>query len=277
MFLKVHNLKYHQVNGSQDKWQSMKEIMNCEKCGAQVTRRGYVNHYKRIHGCIPPGTGKKYICDQCSEEYGCLANLKKHVKEAHQSGFLNPKSTFECKECQKEFKGRQFYITHFKQKHKSLPPEYKDKPKVFCDQCPDVFLSDERLRQHVSLKHTKKKVEKQKRIFSCDQCEKTYSTQQNLKEHRLVVHQKLTPYKCDLCPRKFGLKAILETHIYSVHSKVSCDLCNNQKTYNNFELKRHKAEAHGIIPSDVVQCSQCPLIFKNKANLKLHIAKKHDI
>ena len=252
-------------------------MIKCEKCGVEIVRRGYAIHYKMMHGGMPPGTGKKYICEHCSEEYSSMTTLKKHVKETHQSGFLNSKNTFECKECQKEFKGIKSYKIHYRKTHKSFPPEYKDAPKVFCDQCPDVFLSDERLRQHMSLKHIKKKVEKQKRIFSCDQCEKTYSTHQNLKEHQLVVHEKQTPFVCDKCPRKFGQRSNLDTHVSQVHSKVSCDLCDNQRTYNNFELKRHKAEAHGIIPLDFIQCSHCPLIFKSRDILKLHIANKHDV
>ena len=68
-----------------------------------------------------------------------------------------------------------------------------------------------------------------------------------------MVHDKVTPFECDQCTRKFGLKRTLLSHKQIVHSKVSCDVCG-QEIYNSFELKRHKAAVHGIIPADAFHC-----------------------
>lgn len=194
----------------------------------------------------------------------------------HDSSDLTLKA-FKCQDCDIPFHARQFYITHFKKVHGTFPPEFADKTKFFCDQCPDAFLSNDRLKTHVWTKHRiDKKNEKIKvrRSFECKHCQKSYTTLCNLQEHVLKIHEKNTPFKCQQCNSKFGLQHVLNTHMKIVHSKVNCDLCG-QRIYNSFELKRHKAEVHGIVPSDAIQCDQCPLIFKSKANLQRHMSSKH--
>ena len=96
----------------------------------------------------------------------------------------------------------------------------------------------------------------------------------NLREHVLVVHEKTTPFPCDKCSQKFGTRNYLKSHITVVHSKENCDICG-QQVYNLFELKRHKASAHGIIPEGVFLCDTCPLFFKYQLNLTRHKQTKH--
>ena len=115
---------------------------------------------------------------------------------------------------------------------------------------------------------------KERKITLCPHCEKTFRCERNCKEHIKVVHEKSTLFECDQCSRKFGLKRTLLSHKQIVHSKVNCDVCS-QEIYNSFELKRHKAAAHGIIPVGAFHCENCPLFFRSEKNLQYHIANKH--
>ena len=69
-------------------------------------------------------------------------------------------------------------------------------------------------------------------------------------------------------------KRTLLSHKQIVHCKVNCDVCG-QEIYNSFELKRHKAAVHGIIPAGAFHCENCPLFFRSEKNLRYHIANKH--
>ena len=112
------------------------------------------------------------------------------------------------------------------------------------------------------------------RMGYCPHCNKLYRTREGLKEHILVVHEKSTPFHCDECPRKFGIQFKLQSHKLIVHSKKNCEICG-QQAYNAFELTRHKAAAHGIVPKDVYLCDMCPLFFKHPRNLAKHKETKH--
>ena len=121
---------------------------------------------------------------------------------------------------------------------------------------------------------TKRVYHPESRIGTCPHCKKIFRTREGLKEHILVVHEKSTPFHCDECPKKFGLNHRLKSHKHIVHSKRNCEICG-QQAYNTFELTRHKAAAHGIVPTDVFLCDNCPLFFKFQANLTKHKQTKH--
>ena len=172
----------------------------------------------------------------------------------------------------------QFYMTHFKKVHKDVPPEFQNHSKYYCDQCPEFFVIKARLTQHISMRHSKNKKSSDhsapKRRYQCKYCEKSYTTNNNLQEHIMAKHEKNTPLKCEHCPKAFGLQSTLTTHYRVVHMKMDCDVCG-QKVYNPFELKRHRFEAHGIMPVGHVKCELCVLIFKSKKLLEDHIKTKH--
>ena len=164
-----------------------------------------------------------------------------------------------------------------------MPPDFKDQKQFYCDQCPDVFLTKHSLHLHRIKWHPTgdlpappKRVykKKERKITNCPHCEKTFRCERNCKEHVKVVHEKSTLFECDQCSRKFGLKRTLLSHKQIVHSKVNCDVCG-QEIYNSFELKRHKAAMHGIIPVGAFHCENCPLFFRSEKNLHYHIANKH--
>ena len=58
------------------------------------------------------------------------------------------------------------------------------------------------------------------------------------------------------------------------HKREICDICHKVQ-YNFYYLRRHRAEAHGIIAEGMVQCDFCPLVFTHKSQMKEHILSKH--
>ena len=53
-----------------------------------------------------------------------------------------------CSSCDKPFSSGNLYLSHYQLKHGGFPPEYNDKEKFFCDQCPKIFLEKHRLASH---------------------------------------------------------------------------------------------------------------------------------
>ena len=159
--------------------------------------------------------------------------------------------------------------------YKGLPPEYEDKEKFICDECPKIFLEKHRLATHKSWVHSKAGwVVNRNREKSCKYCSKKFSQDRVLKEHIFREHEKTTIFQCEQCTRNYGTKSQLKAHVNNVHERVKCSECG-QEMCNSFMLKRHKAKVHGIIPENVHQCKFCPLFFRAKGSLKNHISKIH--
>ena len=54
------------VDGSGEK---VVEMTDCTKCDRQVKTSKLLLHYKRSHGCLPPGHEPgRFMCDQCPAE-----------------------------------------------------------------------------------------------------------------------------------------------------------------------------------------------------------------
>jgi hypothetical protein len=115
---------------------------------------------------------------------------------------------------------------------------------------------------------------RKKKELQCKFCDKKYSSDQSLKEHVLRDHEKRTPYQCQHCTRSFGIRMKLKSHIQNVHERVKCNECG-QEMCNTFILKRHKAKVHGVMPTNVHQCKNCPMFFSGKGSLKNHLTKIH--
>lgn len=265
------------------KKETFEEDVICPECGKSVKAKTFVVHYRKAHGCLPPGykDGKRFICDQCSVEYASMQSLKKHTENVHGEGSTDHPKEYRCQQCSQDFTGFHYLLIHFRHVHKDLPPEYKDQPQFICDQCPDIFLTEAHLKGHISRKHTKKSNTEQSTNTAnkhvrkqCPNCEKTFGGYNALREHILVKHENNTPHQCEQCPRKFGLSHTLRVHQKYVHTKVRCDVCN-EEVCNSFVLKRHKATVHGIVPTNSIKCLLCPMFFHTKKSLQNHVDKKH--
>lgn len=156
--------------------------------------------------------------------------------------------------------------------HGDFPPEFEDREKFMCDQCPAIFLTKQKWTSHKWSVHLKKRKPVQR--VQCPQCTKTYKNHSYLKEHILKEHEKVTPFQCTHCHRQYGTKVALKTHFKNMHQKVKCEECN-QEICNAFLLKRHMGKVHGLKPSVVFQCEFCPMFYNKQANLTKHVDKNH--
>ena len=253
----------------------------CEICKQKFASSGnFVTHYKKVHNEIPPDfkDQKQYLCHQCPDVFLTKPLLYYHTSRYHSD---QPTKEYVCKDCDVTYTGKLKYVRHCRKVHKIIPPEFKNQKQYLCDECPDVFMSNTGLHLHKVSMHCQESVKKKakkllakKEKKSCPHCTKTFNCLSNFREHVKVVHRKSTPFECDQCPRKFGYVTKLKNHKRQVHTRVNCDICG-QEICNTFMVKRHKASVHGIIPSGVFQCKQCPLFFEWEKNLQYHIEKKH--
>ena len=99
----------------------------------------FVQHYKYVHGGIPPGyeNKEKFMCDQCPSVFFNNLSLKLHYKTKH-SEFIKEDTTKagrrNCPHCEKTFATYLSYKEHIKSKHEKDTP-YK------CDQVIFSFLN----------------------------------------------------------------------------------------------------------------------------------------
>lgn len=256
--------------------------VKCPKCNEIIDDKKYVVHYRNAHGCLPPGfpEKKKFICDQCSQEFTSKDRLKKHVHNVHEQEEkeqkMPSKKIYVCIQCNNtSFKGTQPYVNHYRSVHHEMPPEYSESNKVYCEQCGKVFLNDKHLKNHVLYSHEKKyRYKNPSKKFKCQHCEKIFAHRRNFQEHVQAVHEQNTPHECQECHRKFAFASSLSTHKRLTHTKVKCDICQST-LYSAFFLKKHKAQVHGVTPEGAFHCDHCTLIFMNEGSLKNHVLKKH--
>ena len=79
------------VDGSGEK---VVEMTDCTKCDRQVKTSKLLLHYKRSHGCLPPGHEPgSFMCDQCPAELQsrvCNILILQAQVQAPKSGPLSP-------------------------------------------------------------------------------------------------------------------------------------------------------------------------------------------
>ena len=269
---------------------AVQEPMECNLCAITLKHASnYIKHYQTEHGTLPPEYADKetFICDQCPGIYLSKSILKSHIRKRHMKTEYNMKrdkirncengmeyvDAFKCSSCKKVFSAGNIYIQHFQKIHGGLPPEYEDKEKFICDECPNIFLEKHRLNTHKSWVHSNRPKKKHK-VVKCKFCSKKYSQNRVLQEHIFREHEKTTVFQCEQCTRNYGTKTQLKAHIHLVHERVKCSECG-QEICNSFMLKRHKAKVHGIIPENAHHCKLCPLFFSSKGSLNNHISKIH--
>ena len=101
------------------------------------------------------------ICDKRSdlkwEYFLTLTHLLKghlyaHIQRVHSEKYNSMGRDYvdsiTCSSCDKPFSSGNLYLSHYQLKHGGFPPEYNDKEKFFCDQCPKIFLEKHRLASH---------------------------------------------------------------------------------------------------------------------------------
>ena len=79
-------------------------------------------------------------------------HLYAHIQRVHSEKYNSMGRDYvdsiTCSSCDKPFSSGNLYLSHYQLKHGGFPPEYNDKEKFFCDQCPKIFLEKHRLASH---------------------------------------------------------------------------------------------------------------------------------
>jgi len=122
------------------------------------------------------------------------------------------------------------YITHYVRKHKTMPPECKDKKTFQCqlENCGYLFLTEYQLKLHVKKVHATEKRSKgpYKQKFRADQhnsyrmpgsipcphCNRPMVSDQKLQSHIKMMHgEKL--FECSDCGKGFTREKQIELHL----------------------------------------------------------------
>mgnify|MGYP002052408788 CR=1 FL=1 len=194
------------VDGSGEK---VVEMTDCTKCDRQVKTSKLLLHYKRSHGCLPPGHEPgSFMCDQCPNVYISQLSLKMHLKTAH-SGKIYKTTTKKhrkCPHCVKTFTTLTSYKEHLKVKHENSAT-------FNCPECPRSFGTSKKLNNHKKLVHMRVK---------CEVCGQEICNSFMLRRHKASAHG-IVPkdvYQCKLCPMFFSLELSLDKHIESKHGII---------------------------------------------------------
>ena len=302
--LKTHKLYVHKLKRKSNQNLNIpKELIDkngdliCPECSLKVRAAGYVTHFKKIHKCLPPhiDNSKKKVCEFCTEEFQLGYNLKLHIQNKHsdklgqnedseikvkksQRNRKPPtKQEMTCKLCNIVYKAKSGYVLHYKNIHKTLPPEYESSSTVFCDQCGKIFSDSNRLNVHIKYVHNKepkRDLPKIVKIKECSYCSKTFRNPQNWEEHVKVIHEEIYNFKCEDCGRKFYAAGKYKDHRITIHTKAPCDICGKGQ-FNKYDLSKHKLRTHDIKPEAEFECDKCQTYFQCEKKLIYHKSKVH--
>jgi RNase P subunit RPR2 len=94
----------------------------CPECDQEFNATMYfVQHYKYVHGGIPPGfeDKEKFMCDQCPSVFFNNLSLKLHYKTKRSDIIKDPAKVGRrnCPHCEKTFATYLSYKEHIKSKH----------------------------------------------------------------------------------------------------------------------------------------------------------------
>ena len=224
------------------------------------------------------------------------AFIKKEEADEEICG-ADPNSQGFCSDCNKQFRSRQGYLTHWKIMH-----EVKEK-RLQCDQC------DFRTDYEFKLKHHKWKTHEADRTHkTCELCGKTFTKNYKYRLHIEEVHGDKELF-CDKCDYSTKIKRYLNEHMKKQHSEggtqkvdkdLFCEFCSFTTKYHqsledhidrkhrNIEYKcdhedcefatnskrklcDHKAEHKG----EMFPCPTCGKCFPSKKKLKYHLNNSH--
>jgi KRAB domain-containing zinc finger protein len=140
----------------------------------------------------------------------------------------------------------------------------KEKSKKFeCEICHEVFRLQCVLESH-KLSHQKQPCRVCNREFRPDNMEGHLKTHANEKERKL---------QCKICPNKFLTARSLQRHVSHHKEKekgdFECQICT--KKFN----VRQNFNKHMRFHAKFLKCDHCGFLFKHKAQLRVHMKKKH--
>lgn len=237
--------------------------------------------------------GKQFSCPVCHKFYSTSAYVKKHLETIHHQPTAEASSEpvqknrdnsplFQCDKCSKHF-DKLAYLNRHKQTHVE---EHVSFPCAYCD---EKFPTKDLLRSHWAI-HMES-------TYTCEDCNERFPAAEALKEHKLLLHEKLKPFRCEICQQSFTMLSTLKTHLlthtgskqfecktcfkrYSrqdtltLHQRVhtgeknfECDICHEKFRWRH-GVKSHKLIYHSS--AKPYQCEVCKKQFSHPNSFKKH-------
>ena len=145
---------------------------------------------------------KKHKCSHCPYEAAQKSNLKRHVREVHETI-----RNYTCKKCGYAATERGKLMQHEQAVHNIQ--FFK------CEKCPYASAATlQRLQNHI------KTVHERIRDHVCQECGYATSEKGHLREHMKGIHKMGNKVKCDQCPYSSYRKRLLKMHVQRVHDKI---------------------------------------------------------
>eukprot|EP00092_Neocalanus_flemingeri_P000965 GFUD01001032.1.p1 GENE.GFUD01001032.1~~GFUD01001032.1.p1 ORF type:complete len:621 (-),score=131.42 GFUD01001032.1:437-2299(-) len=209
----------------------------CAECG-----KGFNNKYKmhahekkHIDGVLdekpkpdkpvsPPKPIKQYQCNECTEIFSMVKDLKRHTQLTH-----NVKEPITCIHCATICRSQKTLITHLKVVHN----DHDSGLKCCCGVCGKKFLKLSNLEDHIMRHNTIKH-------FACMYCPKRCATKQDLDRH-LRSHSGEASMVCQICSRAFVHRKTYVNHLrkHLGQKPYHCKPCNKNFGALN-TLKKHQ-------------------------------------
>ncbi|XP_023936467.2 zinc finger protein OZF [Bicyclus anynana] len=187
-------------------------VKNCKKC-QPVPKKSSSSYKKKpesekLKRGPKPKPKKDYICNECTKEFRCQAQLEMHVR-THTGD-----KPFVCEYCPRRFSQKHNLTIH-------LRVHTGEKP-FQCDFCSKRFSAQGNLQAHVKI-HTGQK------DHVCSLCSKSFITSSELTRH-IQKHRGVRSYKCDICPSAYIHQRDLKLHKIRKHQ--NSDTSEVQKKFN---------------------------------------------
>ena len=272
----------------------MHVLRACEFCGKMIVENHMASHINVMHGAVDK-SALTFICEICPFKTTQKRYLNEHKRTRHGPDKVGEKiENYTCQICSEIFPYSKFaersYIQHYRSVHDTECPEYEDKEKFLCEQCPAIFFNKQSLKHHILKSHVNgSKISKQ---TTCEKCKITFSGRRSYAAHCKKFHDKIVSsfklVKCNSCDEEFKAPNLYIQHHQKNHGSLppeyvgknlfDCDHCQFT-AISQTSLSAHMVNVHKQGDKSWIKdknCPHCEKVFKHRVNLKEHILSKHE-
>eukprot|EP01084_Bolivina_argentea_P179006 309345_1 len=284
------------IKNNNNKKQSNNSKYHCIYCTQWFKTNKLVrNHVISIH------KDRKYPCCYCVAAFAYKSSLKYHTKQHTRNKKYKCELCYSMFECSTTFADQYQLVRHQNTIHKinnisnyNISKTNKQSKKIkiennytnkyHCNYCKQSFKSNELLRGHLILRHSKE------RKHICSLCPVASQNKNSLVNH-MVIHERNGKYKCELCfslfrcNTSFVVESKLTEHINKYHKKNTQNSTNTKKRKSIFRKRKkienivQPLETHDDCLSNgcyyCVHCKDSNISFENDISLREHLETIH--
>lgn len=213
------------------------------------------------------------MCHLCGNVFSFAESLHRHILTVH-----SDEKPYKCHICQRRFNRRHNLTIHIRTVHERTRTAAK-RTECLCDHCGKVLRSQQSLREHVSVKHTKIP------LYKCDKCHSAFYRKLTFVKHKATPDcrhvdagrkapspQRATEdvnflRQCEICGLEFSKRYYYELHALKHATKFTCSRCELEFT-SLADLRGHEDAQHPELNPFV--CEECGKRFKRQSLLHSH-------